>query len=211
MKAIPNQKATYRLEFNRKFYIRITFKCDKGEIDHYKFVTNFAVDVVSETIFEVPLNGQITNANYSRTFDKIMEVEYKAEQENVKLVKETTRDLIERKKEQITCQLEVEEEKKRPFLDVLVEKYLNEELSYQELEDEVNTFLLAVIFCNVFGSDTNATAGCFVLTLLGMHQDVQDKHYEEIIKVIGPEKSPTLDDLPKLQSPDQLLRCLLPD
>ncbi|XP_064214477.1 cytochrome P450 4C1-like [Tribolium castaneum] len=194
-------------------------KCDKGEIDHYKFVTNFAVDVVSETIFGVPLNAQITDANYSRTFDKIMEVvfmrifrvdyhsdflfswtkEYKAEQENVKLVKETTRDLIERKKEQITCQLEVEEEKKRPFLDVLVGKYLNEELSYQELEDEVSTFLLA-------GSDTNATAGCFVLTLLGMHQDVQEKLYEEIIEVLGPEKYPTLDDLPKLKYTERVIK-----
>ncbi|XP_044261141.1 cytochrome P450 4C1-like [Tribolium madens] len=194
-------------------------QCNKGEIDQYKYIANFSMDVVSETIFGVPLNAQITNANYGQTFNKIMEVvfmrifrldyhsdllfswtkEYKAERENVKVVKEITRDLIERKKEQLMCQLEVEEDIKKPFLEVLVENYLKQELTYEELEDEVSTFLLAA-------SDTNATSGSFVLTLLGMHQDIQEKLYDEIIQVLGPERPLNFDDLPHLKYTERTIK-----
>ncbi|EFA05711.1 cytochrome P450 4C1 [Tribolium castaneum] len=194
-------------------------ECDKGEIDHCRYVTNCAIDIVGETIFGVSIGAQTGGKSYSLIFDKWMEVvfmrifrlDYQFEwifswtkaskiQEEVKRIIHTmTRDIIEKKKEQIGCQLEADDEKKKPFLNLLVEKHLNNELTLQELEDEVNTFLLA-------GSDTNATSGSFILTLLGMHQDVQDKLYEEVSKILGPERPPTLDDLPKLKYTERVIK-----
>lgn len=86
--------------------------------------------------------------------------DYKDQEELVSKIKKVSRGLIEKKKEQLGAQLETEgylfkfrflnfkstvaENKKKPLLDLLVEKYLTKEFTEEEVEDEVNTFLLAV-------------------------------------------------------------------
>lgn len=128
-------------------------------------------------------------------------------------IKKLSRNIIERKKEFLRNHFS--EDKPRNFLDLVIEKYLNNEFTREELEDEVNTLLLAVsnkIIQNIFyflafqGTDTNATSSSFALTLLGMNQDVQQKLYEELIEVLGFERAVTLDDLPKLKYTERVIK-----
>ncbi|VVC43354.1 Cytochrome P450, E-class, group I,Cytochrome P450,Cytochrome P450, conserved site [Cinara cedri] len=65
------------------------------------------------------------------------------------------------------------------FLDKLL-KLNNEGVDFtdDELIDEVITITIA-------GSDTSAITQCFCLLLLAIHQDIQDKVYEEIYNVLG--------------------------
>ncbi|VEN59018.1 unnamed protein product [Callosobruchus maculatus] len=76
---------------------------------------------------------------------------------------------------------EIEEEpvvKRLAFLDLVLE---NSDFTEDELESEVHLFLLA-------GTETTASALTFVLTVLGVLQDVQQKVYEEMIDAIGPDE-----------------------
>ncbi|XP_060848230.1 cytochrome P450 4C1-like isoform X1 [Rhopalosiphum padi] len=65
------------------------------------------------------------------------------------------------------------------FLDKLLK--LNDEgadFTDEDLKDEVITMTVA-------GSDTSAISECFCILLLAMHQDIQDKVYDEIYSVVG--------------------------
>ncbi|RZC35108.1 cytochrome P450 4C1 [Asbolus verrucosus] len=194
-------------------------QCGKGEIDHCRYLTNCAVDIICETIFGVPINAQVTNETYSHIFDRLLEImflrigrvlyhfdfifcwtkEYEDQKKIIKKIKDLSLYIIEKKKEQLESQVAIEEEKKKPFLDLIMEKHLNNEFSREELEDEINTFLLA-------GSDTNATSSSFVLTLLGMHQDIQQKLYEEVVEILGPDRDVKLEDLPNLKYTELVIK-----
>ncbi|XP_030755213.1 cytochrome P450 4V2-like [Sitophilus oryzae] len=60
------------------------------------------------------------------------------------------------------------------------------------INDEFATFAFAA-------ADTSGTALAFLLTLLGMHVNIQDKVYEEILKEIGLDRLIEVQDLPKLK------------
>ncbi|KAE9533548.1 hypothetical protein AGLY_009186 [Aphis glycines] len=65
------------------------------------------------------------------------------------------------------------------FLDKLLK--LNDEgadFTDEDLKDEVITMTVA-------GSDTSAISECFCILLLAIHQDIQDKVYDEIYSVLG--------------------------
>ncbi|KAH7984477.1 hypothetical protein HPB52_021522 [Rhipicephalus sanguineus] len=62
----------------------------------------------------------------------------------------------------------------KAFLDVLLRHHLEDStLSEQDIIEEVNTFLFA-------GHETTAVALTYLLYILGLHQDVQDKVVDEI-------------------------------
>lgn len=65
--------------------------------------------------------------------------------------------------------------KKLSLLDLLIE---DGQLTPDEIHDEVVTIVAA-------GSETTATTCCYVLSLLGVHQDIQQRVFEEQMSVFG--------------------------
>ncbi|XP_045466500.1 cytochrome P450 4C1-like isoform X2 [Harmonia axyridis] len=89
---------------------------------------------------------------------------------------------------------------KKVFLDFLLEldhKGMN--FTDKDLRDEVNTFFVG-------GTDTSAVTACFFLTMMGMHQDIQEKVYEEVMGVLGPEGQPTVKDLNEMHFFERCLK-----
>ncbi|VEN38626.1 unnamed protein product, partial [Callosobruchus maculatus] len=94
---------------------------------------------------------------------------------------------------------EIEEEpvvKRLAFLDLVLE---NSDFTEDELESEVHLFLLA-------GTETTASALTFVLTVLGVLQDVQQKVYEEMIDAIGPDEIVRPSHLRKLNYTERVIK-----
>ncbi|UYV77785.1 CYP4V2 [Cordylochernes scorpioides] len=73
---------------------------------------------------------------------------------------------------------------KKPFLDLLLYHHMvTGELTLEDIEDEVNTFLFE-------GHDTTASGLSFTIYLLGLHPDIQDKVRSEVLEHLGPLEQP---------------------
>ncbi|XP_050545258.1 cytochrome P450 4C1-like isoform X1 [Daktulosphaira vitifoliae] len=98
-----------------------------------------------------------------------------------KIIKERKSQYAQRKKtNHSSLNLTNNEEKQKPvFLELLLE--LNDEGAYflnNDLRDEVLTMMIA-------GSETISITICFCILMLAIHQDIQDKVYDEIYQVMG--------------------------
>ncbi|XP_050503187.1 cytochrome P450 4C1-like isoform X13 [Diabrotica virgifera virgifera] len=82
------------------------------------------------------------------------------------------------------------------FLDLI---YKNTKFSEQEITDEINTFLIAA-------TDTTASGLCSIFTMLGMFQDIQQKVFEELIDILGPDRRAFPDDLPQLKYLERVVK-----
>lgn len=78
---------------------------------------------------------------------------------------------------------DIGEKRRLAFLDLMIEtaKTGAGELSDEEIKEEVDTIMFE-------GHDTTAAGSSFVLCLLGIHQDIQDKVYKEIKGIFGDSK-----------------------
>ncbi|KAJ8954180.1 hypothetical protein NQ318_005775, partial [Aromia moschata] len=56
------------------------------------------------------------------------------------------------------------------------------------------------------GSDTTASTNSFMFTMLGLHQDMQQRIYEEAIHVVGPARSVEPADLPHLKYTERFIK-----
>nr|QYA71967.1 cytochrome P450 [Anoplophora glabripennis] len=93
----------------------------------------------------------------------------------------------ENRRDSLVAELEEGGKKKLAFLDLILE---NSDFTEQELREEVNIFLIA-------GTDTSGTTTCFLLEMLGLYPEIQRKVYEEVIDVLGEERSVEASDLPR--------------
>ncbi|KAH9641904.1 hypothetical protein HF086_011654 [Spodoptera exigua] len=75
---------------------------------------------------------------------------------------------------------DVGEKKRLAFLDLMIESAQNgtNQISDHEIKEEVDTIMFE-------GHDTTAAGSSFVLCLLGLHQDVQAKVYDELYQIFG--------------------------
>lgn len=81
------------------------------------------------------------------------------------------------------------------FLDTLIAKMQEEQLSLDSVQEEVDTFMFEVssqsissewhVFNWLKGHDTTATALNFALFMLALHQDVQKRVCEEMQTIFG--------------------------
>jgi cytochrome P450 len=87
--------------------------------------------------------------------------------------------------------------KKLSLLDLLIE---DEQLTPDEIHDEVVTIVAA-------GSETTATTCCYVLCLLGVHQDIQERVMEEQSNVFGRDihRPVTCEDLQHMPYLEQVI------
>ncbi|KAI2474222.1 hypothetical protein C4B38_000290 [Diabrotica virgifera virgifera] len=91
--------------------------------------------------------------------------------------------------------------KRKAFLDYLMEVTNDENVAFtdQELQDEVTTFIIA-------GSDTSASTSCYAFIMLGLHPHLQDKVFDEIMEVVGPDGRIEGSDLPKLKFLERFIK-----
>ncbi|KAG7207316.1 hypothetical protein KM043_008983 [Ampulex compressa] len=84
---------------------------------------------------------------------------------------------------------DVGEKKRLAFLELLLQLGNNDgKLSDEEIEEEVNTIMFE-------GHDTTAAGSSFVLALLGVHRDVQERVYEELNDIFqGSDRECTFQD-----------------
>ncbi|KAJ3624406.1 hypothetical protein MTP99_018029 [Tenebrio molitor] len=82
--------------------------------------------------------------------------------------------------------------KKDIFLDYLL-KLTDQDGKWSDEEtiEETRTIIVA-------GSDATAQTLCYVLMMLAMHQDIQNKVYDEIISILEDDRSPTPADLQEM-------------
>ncbi|XP_055300649.1 cytochrome P450 4g15-like [Sitodiplosis mosellana] len=74
---------------------------------------------------------------------------------------------------------DVGEKRRLAFLDLMIESAKNgANLSDTDIKEEVDTIMFE-------GHDTTAAGSSFVLCLLGIHQDIQDRVYKEIYQIFG--------------------------
>lgn len=77
---------------------------------------------------------------------------------------------------------DIGEKRRLAFLDLMIETAkTGADLSDEEIKEEVDTIMFE-------GHDTTAAGSSFVLCLLGIHQDIQDKVYKEIYQIFGDSK-----------------------
>nr|AGT57837.1 cytochrome P450 412a2 [Leptinotarsa decemlineata] len=95
---------------------------------------------------------------------------------------------------------EIEEEslyeKRLPFLDSML---LDPSITEKKVQDEAVAFALA-------GSETTASSICFLFSLLGLFPEVQQKVYEEMIDILGPDRNVEAFDLPKMKYTERVIK-----
>ncbi|CAK1581341.1 unnamed protein product [Parnassius mnemosyne] len=83
--------------------------------------------------------------------------------------------------------------KRLALLDFLLEAEKKGEIDFEEIRDEVNTFMFA-------GHDTTAMALTHCLMLLANHEEVQEKIYEECKTIFGDsDRTPSWSDLAEMK------------
>ncbi|XP_050540751.1 cytochrome P450 4g15-like [Daktulosphaira vitifoliae] len=94
-----------------------------------------------------------------------------------------------------------EKKQRKVFLDALLE--LNDKganFSNKYLRDEILTMMLG-------GSETSSITICFCILMLAIHQDIQDKVYEEIYQIMGDcDRILTIDDTVKFVYLEQCIK-----
>lgn len=106
------------------------------------------------------------------------------------------------KQEQNGSANEVGSKRKMAFLDILLQSEIDgKPLSNMDIREEVDTFMFE-------GHDTTSSAITFCFYNLGLHPECQRKCFEEIIQVIGKDKSKpvTFEDLNNLHYVDLCIK-----
>jgi len=93
--------------------------------------------------------------------------------------------------------------KRQAFLDLLldVNEQENQFFTDDDIRDEVNTFIFA-------GHDTTSVGICWALFMIGLHKDIQERIYEEIIEILGddPSKAATFRDLNEMKYLERVIK-----
>ncbi|XP_015366844.1 PREDICTED: cytochrome P450 4g15-like [Diuraphis noxia] len=121
------------------------------------------------------------------------------------VVKEKKDEFADQRKRVINVKKDVinndDENQSKILLDILFK--LNDEdenYSNSDIESEVVTMMYA-------GSDTSAIVICFCLLMLAIHQDIQDKVYDEIYNIFGEgDQTITMEDTTKLVYLEQVIK-----
>ncbi|CAH1118516.1 unnamed protein product [Phaedon cochleariae] len=201
----------------------------RKDLDLFKLISSCTLDIICETAMGVKMNLQTTDCDFGHNLDKIMEiVTYRIFHiwQHIRIMRmlfpmnwqfrnyekkfrDFTTAVVKRKMEEYEAAKQnyrksslvaaIEEEnpkRKLAFLDLILE---NSNFTEKELIEEVEIFLIA-------GTDTTASAICCILTMLGMFQDIQQKVYEEIFEIMGPDRKVVPADLPEMKYTERVIK-----
>nr|AZR39483.1 cytochrome P450 [Agasicles hygrophila] len=205
---------------------KLNKEVNKGAFDVFHYLSLYTLDIICETAMGVKVNAQNKNAEYPKWADRIMEVVllrifnllYYIDYVFFRLP--IGREVIQITKKMQAFSFQVVQDKKQAFeikqqdtdtvkdyaeenegkrrrkalLDYLLEATNDTNIKFteKELREEVDTFIIA-------GFDTTASTNAFVLMMLGMFPQLQEKVYNEAIEILGPDGPPTPSDLSKLK------------
>ncbi|KAG5875109.1 hypothetical protein JTB14_018587 [Gonioctena quinquepunctata] len=204
----------------------------KGEFDVYPAISRCTLDTICATTMGVEVNAQTTDAAYPKWVERMLsilllkavftsghiaplfnllplgrecvEIAEKMHDFSGKIVKQKKIAFEEKmRKRRIAPDEDSDEEstKKKIFLDYLLEIVHEEKTDFTEkqLRHEVDAFMIA-------GTDLTATTNGFTMLMLGIHQDMQDKMYDEIMGVLGPDRDIEPSDLPQLKYTERFIK-----
>ncbi|KAI1708661.1 cytochrome p450 domain-containing protein [Ditylenchus destructor] len=190
-------------------------------VNIYPSIISLTLDVTCETIMGLEMSSQSGQnqayMNAVKNFNSYAMIKYhnpqysnnliwhwfgygKQTDEAVKILKEMSGNVVKERmkmfEEDNSANKNVEERPKRGknFLDLLMGMQTENKLSFEELREQVDTFLFA-------GHDTTAHAISWTIWCLACHQDIQERLYEEIHEHFGSdtERDVTTDDLNQLK------------
>ncbi|KAL0279697.1 UNVERIFIED_CONTAM: hypothetical protein PYX00_001197 [Menopon gallinae] len=217
--------------FNRKteiFCEKLAEKAGKGPFDIYKDVKLLALDNIYETAMgfnmDVQRNSEseyvqavknMCHVANQRIFKVWLMIDFifklsgyaKIQEKALKVLHQATNDVIRRRglgrpRNTITETEDPDEntQKKRAFLDLLQHSPEVMTWSQNEIRREVDTFLFA-------GHDTVSSGLGFAFYCLAHNPEVQEKVYEEQVKIFGnSSRLPTADDIHEMKYLERVIK-----
>jgi cytochrome P450 family 4 len=177
-------------------------------IEIHSIINLCSLDIICETAFGTELNAQAKcNPKYVEAVTGFLEIftlrffsgwlrnplifrfsdKYKRYVEYLDILHDFTTTIIKKRKEEFKLlkdnpKMNEEGIKRRAaLLDMLLEVSDNgKNLTDEDIREEVDTFMFE-------GHDTTTTSICFVLYAIAQNPEVQQKVYEELIAVLGPD------------------------
>lgn len=126
----------------------------------------------------------------------------------LQVLHDLTLKILKQRKEELRTEIsdkdstnDNEIKKKEPLLDTLIKhQFKNSQFTDKDICEEVDTFMFE-------GHDTTSMGICWTLYHLGIHQDIQQKVFEELQEIFGDDKERpiTADDIRKMK----YLECVL--
>ncbi|CAH1118517.1 unnamed protein product [Phaedon cochleariae] len=198
------------------------------DINLYSLITNCTLDIICQTAMGVEMNIQKGDSDFGEVLDKLMEIVtyrifrlwYHSDivwklsplsrtfHRLNKKFKDTTSTVVKKKLMEhnrkhslyqscVYAEIDDESVKKRmAFLDLILE---NSDFTEEELNEEVEIFLAA-------GTETTASTFCCLCVMLGMHQEIQQKVYEEAMDVLGSDRAVESKDMSKFNYTERVIK-----
>lgn len=205
-----------------------------SEVDIFPRLKLFTLDVLCETALGYRCNSQTEDPAYPRAVDEIMSIlnwrffnpfasidvlfrftkQYKRFHQLIRETHRFTLDIINERRREASRVGEVDEDedlrddggcgtrkKKLALLDILLGATIDgKPLSDDDIREEVDTFTFA-------GHDTSASALTFILYNIAKHPEIQQRMYDEIVEVVGPDYTElTLHTLNELRFLDLVIK-----
>ncbi|KAL0278240.1 UNVERIFIED_CONTAM: hypothetical protein PYX00_000111 [Menopon gallinae] len=193
----------------------------------FPYIRNCSLDLITETALESHIEAQLRSVSpATKAAERLMNITYnrmfkiwlyndfifyktKQGKEYRKLrdvVRQSMEPLMDVKRKELSSTndvvSEMENTKRKSFFRQLVTlNESGENFNEQELRDEVTTMIIT-------GYETTAATISFVLVMLGIYQDVQDKVYEEVVAMQDMLKGRELEaeDLVRFEYMDRVIK-----
>ncbi|KAK0390347.1 hypothetical protein QR680_019312 [Steinernema hermaphroditum] len=206
---------------NSKFLVEIleSYAKDKNEFDLFPFIKRCALDIICETAMGSSVNAQInTDSEYVHAVERIsvMGFEYGMRPINwikpyyyatgkgfekdrivntlTNFTKKVIKERVERRQESPEMTT-----KRLAFLDMLLDMQETNQLTYEDIREEVDTFMFE-------GHDTTSSGIGWTLWCLATHPEIQKKVHDELDDHFGDsDREITVDDLKEMK---YLERCI---
>ncbi|XP_031351067.1 cytochrome P450 4c21-like [Photinus pyralis] len=196
----------------------------RGIFDVFDYASRCAVDIICETEMGVSVNAQVSDSEYLKWANRAMHIMFKRmfnialsfdfifkwhplakdlEEVNGKIHK-FTGGVVRQKREAHRRRLREGYVDGAPRRNNLLQQLIElsedgETFTDEELRMEVDTFMMA-------GSDTTASVSSYILLMLAMFPDVQEKVYEEVMDVLGPDRPCDVKDLGRFVYLERVMR-----
>ncbi|KAK0401269.1 hypothetical protein QR680_015677 [Steinernema hermaphroditum] len=189
------------------------------EIDVFPYIKRCALDIICTAAMGIQMNAQTTDSEYVHAVERISTLlfqhavwpwfawkpirylfGYGFESDRlVKTLTDFTKDVIKNRAENFDVSVVKDDNKKLAFLDMLLAFQKENKLSYEDIREEVDTFMFE-------GHDTTSSGIGWTLWCLACHPEIEEKVYHEIRDQFGDsDRSVTVEDLKELK---YLERCI---